>query len=880
MNTYEDIVKLEQAALVEQEEHRYHRAINFHNEAITRTQGLDRPRLKAVLFNRLGRAYEADGQVQKAVVAFEIGFQFLGTEGEPSIRFVIESLQSVGKQFIGEREMALSALASPETIQNLAAAENDPLLAVKLLINIGNAYLRQPQEAPALNAYQQALARPEIGQSPGLQAQAMTHIGLIHRRLGDLALADTMLHQALDLQKQHTEPLAQRVTLAALASLYRDQGDLQRAFDTYQQALALYARVDDPRGTARTQIGLAQLLLKQGHLDQADKVFQEALNLAEQVDDEEAQWHAHAGLARTQEQRGQLNEAVASLQQSLALIEERQEELRTDQGKASFLDSILEIFDHLLTLHLKQAQTDPAAYADALQVAEDSRAQALLDMMNHWQRRRLPAAKTIRPSRERTFLERAQQPSPAQMAPHIPDSPVQSAPHVLSDSPAQRAGHSSSPPPIQQMAPSTASEPPDFDLTAQQAIHDPAGTVQHVSRLAPSTRAPSTQSDSAPASDEVSDAAAESGPDSPKLPPLARLVFHALPDQTAVFAITPDGQVHSHVAPLGEQALTEQVSQLRQALAVDDDPRGIRGAAKRVSEATPAPPDYESLLKELYAQLIAPLAELLPTDGTPVVIEPHGPLWLLPFAALLAPEGAWLADQWPLLYAPSAEVLDEIRQEPDYGSPTDLKALIVGNPTMPKVAQAEDSPLLELEPLPGAEQEARAIAQLFPEARRTLLLNEAADRATTETEASQHGILHLATHGVAYADAPLASFIALAEPADGKGLLTARQVTALSLPADLVTLSACQTGLGKVAGDGMIGLSRAFLVAGARAVLVSQWSVSDEATVALMETFYQEYISQDDKALALQRAMQVVRSKPGYEHPRYWAPFVVVGAEA
>jgi CHAT domain-containing protein len=185
---------------------------------------------------------------------------------------------------------------------------------------------------------------------------------------------------------------------------------------------------------------------------------------------------------------------------------------------------------------------------------------------------------------------------------------------------------------------------------------------------------------------------------------------------------------------------------------------------------------------------------------------------------------------------------------------------------------------IELEPLPGAETEARAIADMFP-GRCTLLLGAEADRDTVVTLAGQHGILHLATHGIAYAGDPLASFVALAEAEPGEGLLTARDVLDLSLPADLVVLSACQTALGHVSGDGMIGLSRAFLVAGARAVLVSQWSVSDKATVALMEKFYRAYLQEDNKASALQQAMRALRSMSEYAHPRYWAPFCVVGAE-
>ncbi len=174
----------------------------------------------------------------------------------------------------------------------------------------------------------------------------------------------------------------------------------------------------------------------------------------------------------------------------------------------------------------------------------------------------------------------------------------------------------------------------------------------------------------------------------------------------------------------------------------------------------------------------------------------------------------------------------------------------------------------------------------------------------------RHGIVHLATHGIAFAEHLLKSFIALGVPDAQElvcfrerqqqallawpevkqflgfdvspaqlGLLTAEEILYLPLPADLVTLSACQTGLGRISGDGMIGLSRSFLVAGARAVLVSLWSVSDAATAELMAQFYRAYRDLDD-TIALQRAMAAVRGKSEYAHPHYWAPFLVVDAEA
>lgn len=160
--------------------------------------------------------------------------------------------------------------------------------------------------------------------------------------------------------------------------------------------------------------------------------------------------------------------------------------------------------------------------------------------------------------------------------------------------------------------------------------------------------------------------------------PMAHLVFHVLSDRTAVIVVTPEGTVHGHVATLGQEALTERVTAIRKALSVDNAPRSmeiIRDA--RRSQASEPQSNCESLLRSLYEELIRPVVDFLPDDGTPVVIEPHKALWLLPFAALQGTDGKWFADRCPIPYSPSAQVLEEIRKERDYGSSRDLKPLIV-----------------------------------------------------------------------------------------------------------------------------------------------------------------------------------------------------------
>jgi CHAT domain-containing protein len=148
-------------------------------------------------------------------------------------------------------------------------------------------------------------------------------------------------------------------------------------------------------------------------------------------------------------------------------------------------------------------------------------------------------------------------------------------------------------------------------------------------------------------------------------------------------------------------------------------------------------------------------------------------------------------------------------------------------------------------------------------------------------------IIHFATHALAYAyySKARASFLALAPDSTHDGLLTVGKLmddSTLSVPATLIVLSGCQTALGSVMqAEGTVGLQRAFLAKGARALLVSLWSVDDEATEILMKSFYNHWLGDGDgptKAEALQRAQQDIRKAARFAHPLYWAAFQLVGA--
>ncbi|MEO0458308.1 MAG: CHAT domain-containing protein, partial [Cyanobacteria bacterium P01_A01_bin.114] len=260
------------------------------------------------------------------------------------------------------------------------------------------------------------------------------------------------------------------------------------------------------------------------------------------------------------------------------------------------------------------------------------------------------------------------------------------------------------------------------------------------------------------------------------------------------------------------------------------------------------------------------------------VFIPQGPLFLVPFPALQAPDGDYLIQKHTPLTAPSIQVLG-LTQEIRSRNRASGAPLIVGNPTMPSLAFDPGEPPQPLQPLPGTEQEAQAIGEILQV---SPLIGSAATEAGVIEQISQARIVHLASHGLLdygtpeeYGVRDLPGAIALAPGNGADGLLTSAEIIDLNLKADLVVLSACDTGRGRVTGDGVIGLSRAFIGAGVPSVVVSLWQVPDAPTAELMTEFYRQLPQTPDKAQALRQAMLVMLEK--YPNPRDWAAFTLIG---
>jgi CHAT domain-containing protein/tetratricopeptide (TPR) repeat protein len=295
----------------------------------------------------------------------------------------------------------------------------------------------------------------------------------------------------------------------------------------------------------------------------------------------------------------------------------------------------------------------------------------------------------------------------------------------------------------------------------------------------------------------------------------------------------------------------------------------------------------------LYAALWAPIEGFLPaTVGARITIVPHGPLLAVPFGALTDRRGRYVIERYALHYAPSGAVLREaLDRTASLPSPIPGIALLVADPApLPRSGA-------ELPALPGARREVQAVARLFPKSTETLVGRAASEHAV-RAELPRARLAHFATHALVRDTDALTSHLLLGAAAspsrlDDDGQLTASEIASMRLTSDLVVLGACRSARGPISSDGIAGLTRAFMAAGAPSVVATLWDVADGPTAEIMVPFYAAYAAGAAKDDALRRAQLALLARlrqgrvlgsAGHtrvrypEHPWLWAAPMLVGA--
>jgi CHAT domain-containing protein len=338
----------------------------------------------------------------------------------------------------------------------------------------------------------------------------------------------------------------------------------------------------------------------------------------------------------------------------------------------------------------------------------------------------------------------------------------------------------------------------------------------------------------------------------------ALLEYTVTRDAVYLFAIARDGSGKPHVESYtlrDPSGIAAQIEHFRAQLAARDL-------------------QYKATAQSLYNRVLGPASVVLRRKKR-LVIVPDGSLWSLPFQALLSPQGRHLIEQAAIFYVPSFTAAHAMLTLPRAQSRPDRVLLALGGPASTAGFTA----------LPESVREVRQIGELYGTKAGTVMTGSQADKERWKAQAPEYRILHLATHGVLNSNNPLYSYLVMNRVAGTQedSVLSAREILGMNLDADLTVLSACETARGKFRfGEGLIGMSWAFLVAGTPTTVVSQWKVDSASTSSLMVAFHRSLKASgtaplSGRAEALRGAVLALLQTPEYRHPFYWAGFAMIG---
>ncbi len=705
------------------------------------------------------------------------------------------------------------------------------------LNNIGELYILLGRIELAFDVLHEALPLRE----PGSQGQAVTlsSLGTAYRRSGQLNDALDCFRRALKLRRDLDDGPGEAVTLNSLGLTYVKLDDADKARDAYHRTLEIFRRHQDPRGEAYVLVNLGALLDQQGESAAAIRLYRQALPLLQRLGDRSGEASAFFSIALARSHLGETGAARDAVEEAIRRIEA----LRTlspgeDLSESYFASKkhYYELYVELL-MRLHEAAPDDGYDALGLHASERSRARGLLELL--WLAH-VDLYADLDPElreREREVRSRLDREQRAQRA--------------------ERAATSS-----------------------DQRIAELDREIRTL--LAEYHRVQAEIHDRSPRAVDLA---------SPRPPDLAEIQRDVLDDDTLLleFAL---GERRSFLWLVGNRSLTSYPLPARseiEDLARESVARLVRSPNRggRISA--------ELMAARLGEVVLGPVAERLGTRRLLVVAD--GALRYVPFAALTLPgESRPLVVDHEIVHLPSASALAMMRRQVAGRPPAPRSIAVLADPVFraddPRVQPARRRSHAavaarygeNLDRLPGSREEAETILSLVPDDQAFIALDFDANRQVVlDGELNLYRILHFATHSLVDMRHPELSRIVLSQVDEHgrprEGSLHLHEIYALDLPADLIVLSACRTAWGKVVrGEGMVGLTRGFMHAGAARVLVSYWDVHDRGTSELMKRFYRALFEDGLSPAAALRAAQI--SMLGDEHwgaPFYWAGFALQG---
>jgi CHAT domain-containing protein/Tfp pilus assembly protein PilF len=858
-----EAITLNNIGLVYRSQGEMQKALEKYNEALPIRRAAGDRRGEAITLNNIGLVYRSFGEMQKALQKYNEALLIFQTAGDRAEQAVTLSNIGVVYWSLGEMQKALDKYNEALPILREIGDRRGEAVTLN---NTGEVYRSLGETQKALEKYNEALPiRQTVGDRSG-QVTTLNNTGLVYHSLGEMQKAMDKYNEALPITRAIGDRRGEAATLNNIGEVYRSLGETQKALEKYNEALLIFRTVGERTVMATTLNNIGEVYRSLGETQKALDKFDEALSLRRAMKDRNGEAVTLLGIARIEQKRGDLTQARQTVEQAIGLIESIRTNTASQELRASYLASRQEFFETHIDVLMQMHKQNPAAAFDAvaLAVSERARARSLLELLEESRADIRQGVDGSLLEFERSLQQRLNARAAAQVSllnrKHTPEQAEASAKEIA----AIIAEYEEIQTQIRARSPRYAAltQPQPLSLAEiqQQALDEDT-----------------------------------------------LLLEYALGEKRSYLWLVSQRSIDSYELP--PRAEVEAAARLVYKLFTTRPNRG-----------TPPDPQLIAQARTLSRILLGPVAPRL--GGKRLVVVAPGALSYLPFAALPTPEDEKrpTGDYEPLIAKhevvsiPSASVLSIIRRE-TAGRQRAAKSVAVladpvfeesdprlekaknGNSSGETTAEAEFSELKRsirtmnfsdardgFTRLAFSRQEAESIIALTPKGTglKATDFNASRDLALSQ-QLSQYRIVHFATHGLLNSERPELSGLVFSlidqkgKPQDG--FLRLHEIYNLQLNADLIVLSACETGLGKeIKGEGLIGLTRGFMYSGASRVVASLWNVDDFATAELMKLFYQRMLKDGMPAGAALRAAQLeMFRQKRWASPYYWAGFVLHG---
>ncbi|AFY44275.1 CHAT domain-containing protein [Nostoc sp. PCC 7107] len=730
-----------------------------------------------------------------------------------------------------------SALASLQESLRLYQIIGDRTGEATALFRLGDAYFTLGRYRTAINFYKQSLQLSQDFANQSIRVQILEHLSNTYINLGDEKLAKKYQEQATALKKEIGNPDREAAFLGNVGLDHDAATEYKQAIAFYSQQLTTAKANNNYQLQIDSLQNIAATYRKSGQYSQAITAYQQQLKLAQELSNNSLVILTFKQIAETYKTQGDFKAAIAFYQQQLKLTDKTQKtEVIKQLGRAYTFakeyDKAIELYEE--QLNSAKANKDNYTQGTALNnlafVYLNSNklddAKAILETsIKNWTSLRLELGNTIDYAVEQSNTYRLLQ----QVL--ITQNQPEAALEVSEQSSIMAF--------LQLLGMRLVSEPKDNNLKiAPKAINLP--TVTDIQKIAKEQKA-------------------------------TLVKYSIIPDDGLyIWVIQSTGKITFRKVKLTPENTFNSVNSIPEIVASIPNYLGVNSQDNQGKKLV-------NPLLQLHQLLIKPIADLLPESPTAqVIFIPQDELWFVPFPALVDISGKYLIEKHPISTVPAIQILKLAKEQ--RGRTGGSKFVVVGNPTMPKIAHAINQAPQPLPQLINSEQEALAVADFF---KTKALIGSQATKAAILPLLPKAKIIHLATYSILddIKRQGIPGGIALA--GENNGLLTASEILNLynqpkgkRLRAKLAFISAGETGQGSM-GNGVLSLSLALMTSGVPSVIVSQWAATDTPTSVLTTEFYRQLKQKPNKAQALQKAMLATMKQ--YPNPKYWSGFNLIG---